>query len=257
VVHDWLPKLLPGFFAGATHGPIRVTHAIRSLEEEENEIRESELAGALGYWASCFRRLPGEPGCERRPGRGPARILAQIPRVVPERRRSGFLTDAVGVLDEEPGFAPALASADLAAREPGELLSEICASAAGLYLANPSARIAYLHGITGPAALRLIATHLDENSLREGLGYALQSVSALHATHSEVETSAANDSESENVTVSWDELRYRAACSLEEHVIKLTEACWREDRIRPDSRLRLAATDAVLHLGVSSSGRGA
>jgi hypothetical protein len=53
-----------------------------------------------------------------------------------------------------------------------------------------------------------------------------------------------------------DEIRYRAACSVEEHSIKLTEACLREDEIRPDERLRQAAADAALEIGSSHAARG-
>ena len=257
VVGNWLPRLLPGFFAAATHGPIRVGHALRSLEESESAVRRSELAAALGYWAASFQRLPGSPGCEVRAGFGPGQVLEQVVPLAAERRRRGFLSDAVQALDDEPDFASILAKADLSGRAPGELLGEICATAAGLYLENLSARIAYLHAVTGPAALRLMAEYLDEPAQREGAGYALQSAAALHATFCQTQRGDAMLPGVEAENFSWDELRYRAACSLEEHVIKLTEACWREDRLRPDPRLRMAAADSVAHLGTSMGGRGA
>ena len=256
VVRAWLPRLLPGFFAAATHGPIRVAHAIRALEDAETLPRRGELAAALGYWAWRFARLPGEPGSGAEPGTGPSRVLATLPIVDPERRRSGFLVDAVVALDDEPAFAEALAIVDLDTGVPGELLSEICVEAAGLYLENPSQRIAYLHGLTGPAALRLMSGHLDDAELRRGIAYAFQSLAALHATYASEGEPVGRDPEIELLPLSWDELRYRAACSLEEHAIKMTEACWREDRVRPDPRLRLAAADAVANLGASrGSGR--
>lgn len=257
VVGDWLPRLLPGFFAAATHGPIRVAHALRSLEEGESAVRISELAAALGYWAASFQRLPGSPGCEARSGSGPAEVLAEILPLPPEKRRQGFLSDAVRALEDEQGFIAAIATADLFGRTPGDLIGEICATAAGLYLESPGARIAYLHAVTGPAALRLMAPHLDESAQREGVGYALQAAAALHATYCQPRKTDSMTPGAEAEEVSWDELRYRAACSLEEHVIKLTEACWREDRLRSDPRLGMAAADAVAHLGTSLGGRGA
>ena len=45
------------------------------------------------------------------------------------------------------------------------------------------------------------------------------------------------------------EIGYRAACSLDDHAVKLAEACLREDAAAPDPGLRLAAADAALHLG--------
>jgi hypothetical protein len=256
VVRAWLPVLLPGYFAAAMHGPIRVAHSIRALEEEENPLRLGELAEALAYWASCFQGLPGEVGSAPQQGFGPAPLLAKVVAVPASRRKKGFLTEAVGVLDEEKGFAETMSAADLACAPPEELIGEICSCAAGLYLDNPSSRIAYIHALTGPAALRLMIPYLDATNLRRGIGYALQAAAALHCTHSEPVGQVAPASGEPEEAASWDELRYRAACSLEEHVIKLSEACWRENRIRPDERFRWAAADAVANLGTSWSGRG-
>ena len=256
VARDWLPILLPGYFAGAMHGPIRAAHAIRALEEEDNEDRRNEFAGAFGYWAGGFRGLPGDPGASPRPGCGVQEVLAEVPVIDPARRAGGFLVDAVRVLDKEDAFSRVLAAADLAASEPIDQIARICAEVAGLYLRNPDARIAYIHALTGPAALRLLADYLGEVDLRKGAGFALQSAASLHATFFEDRAAAAPDPQQEELASSWDELRYRAACSLEEHVIKFTEACWREDRAHPHPVFALAAADAVLNLGVSRGGIG-
>ena len=55
---------------------------------------------------------------------------------------------------------------------------------------------------------------------------------------------------------SWDEIRYRAATSIQEHAIKMAEACWREDRIAPDPVFRLAAADAAIKLEGQPSSTG-
>jgi hypothetical protein len=255
-LREWLPRLLPGFFSAAGHGPIRLAHAVRALEEEDNPTRRRELAAALAYWASSFRTLPGEPATAPSSGKSPGVLLAETRLVPPQRRRQGFLVDAVTVLDDEPEFARCMGEADLEQHAPGELIGEICVAAAGLYLAHPEARIAYIHALTGPAALRRMSGHLDSTQLRRGVGYALQATAALHVTHGEFPAAREEDPALRALASYWDELRYRAACSLEEHVIKLTEACWCEDRIRPDWRFRFAAADAVTNLGFSGGGRG-
>ena len=56
------------------------------------------------------------------------------------------------------------------------------------------------------------------------------------------------DAEAERLAEDPAEIRYRAACSFEEHAIKFSEACLRENALCPDPALRIAAADAALHL---------
>ena len=59
VLATWWPRLLPGVAAGATHGVIRVGHAVRVLRElGETPERLAELGQALGYWATRWQPVP-------------------------------------------------------------------------------------------------------------------------------------------------------------------------------------------------------
>ncbi|MDE0885923.1 MAG: hypothetical protein OSB70_10355 [Myxococcota bacterium] len=257
VLGEWLPELLPGYFARATHGPIRTAHAVRSLEEEDSGIRRLELAEALAYWAAGFRRLPGVPGADSEPGLGALEILTRVPIVEARDRRPGFLTDAIEAIPEQGQFARLLAKFDPGDAPPLGQLAEVCAEITGLYLANPRARMAYIHALTGTSALRLLAPYLNDDALRAGLGFALQAAAALHATFCDSTEGVEPDAERDALSDQWDELRYRAACSLAEHVIKVTETCWRENLARPHPNYGRVAADAVLNLGISRGGRGA
>jgi hypothetical protein len=259
VLARWLARLVPGLFAAATHGPIRTAHAVRALEQHDAPERRRELAIGLAYWASRYQVLPGSPGGQPERGLGPASLLRSLPLLDPAARRPGFFTEAVGALSGDPAFASAIDRFDAAALPYTDALSELCATAAGLYLAHPEARIAYAHCVTAPSALRMLDHHLDEGALRVSLGYAVQAVAALHATHGRVTADLdgpPHDADLARLAESPAELRYRAACSMEEHAVKLTEACLREDAIRPDPRLRLAAADAATRIGSSHGGRG-
>jgi hypothetical protein len=175
------------------------------------------------------------------------------------RRRYGLFSEAVLLLEGEPAFANAIAALDLAALDLDAFVSELCVMAAELYLAHPDWRIAYAHCVTAPSALRLLAPYLDGDGRRQAAGYALQTVAALHATHGRagaLDGPPQIGEEVRRVAESRDETRYRAACSVEEHSIKLTEACLREDEIAPDERLRLCAADAALEIGASHAARG-
>lgn len=259
LLERWLPKLLPGLFAAATHGALRTAHAVRAVGAEATPVRAREVAFGLAYWASRHQVLPGRPGSAPVPGRGPAALLAALEPVPPAERAPGFFDAAVRVLDGRDDFARAIDGFDPSADDPSALLSELCATAAGLYLAHPEMRIAYAHCITGPSALRLLAGHLSPGDWRAAVGYAVQVVAALHVTHALRPANAALEPPPERVRLAGEpaEMRYRAACSAEEHAIELTEACLREDAIHPDRRLRLAAADAAVAMGMSAGGRGA
>lgn len=58
VLSRWWPRLLPGIAAGATHGVIRVGHAVRALQAAPSPPRVAELAHALGYWAARWQPVP-------------------------------------------------------------------------------------------------------------------------------------------------------------------------------------------------------
>lgn len=257
VLGRWLPDLLPGLFAAAMHGLLRTGHAVRALHEGATPPRIRELAFGLAYWASRHHPLPGAPGSAPVPGLGPLALLGELPLVPSAERNPGFFDAAVRVLDGRTDFAAAIARLDLAGADPSEMISDLCREAARLYLVHPELRIAYAHCVTGPSALRLVADHLDPASLRAGVGYAVQAVAALHVTHAlRSDAPTGPSAETARLAGSTAEIRYRAACSAEEHAIKLTEACLREDAVRSDPVLRLAAADAAIAMGASAGGRG-
>jgi hypothetical protein len=259
VLGRWLPPLLPGLFAGAAHGLLRVAHAVRALDQDDTAVRRRDLGLGLAYWAARYQELPGVPGRAAEAGFGPAACFAEL-RVVPhELRAPGFFFSAVEVLGDQEelrrDFVAVVERFDPASADPDALVHEICRCAAELYLANPHARIAYVHCLTAPSALRLLAPRLDTNTLQRAVGFALQAVLALHAV-SAGEAQSEVTPEVERLAVDEAELRYRAACSLEEHAIKFVEACLREHAIQPAPVFRLAAADAATRLD-SGAGRGA
>jgi len=253
VLQRELSWLAPGFFASATHGWLRVAHAVRALLREETAVRRRELAFGLGLWAARFQRLPGTPGA--RAAVTPIEALMALEPVAPELRRPGLFFDAVRVLDDDSAFRECVESIDLTKAPVGETIRTLCCAGASLYLANPQSRVGYAHAVTATSALRLVEPVVDEACLRELLGHAVQSAFALHAVLSEARGDASSSpdapepsEEVRRMAEHPEEIRYRAACSLREHAIKLAEACLREDAIAPDPLLRLAAADAAVEL---------
>src|SRR3984893_16672175 len=58
VLDRWVARLAPGFSAAATHGVIRVGHAVRSLAAATTACRVRELADSLAIWAPTYPALP-------------------------------------------------------------------------------------------------------------------------------------------------------------------------------------------------------
>jgi len=257
VLSVMLPDLLPGAFAGAGHGLLRTAHAVRCLEREDSPLRRRELARGLAYWCARFQRLPGLPGSRPTGGSTIDGFFVELALVRETRARGGFFFDAVRRLDTFPEFASAIESISRPAEERVEtFLETLCVRAARLYCVHPESRIAYVHVLTLPVALGGLLPYLDSTADPKARGqaalYVLQAVAALHCVFGDrdgsEETEAERDREVLETSKSWDEIRYRAACSLQEHSIKMAEACLRADRSAPASIYRIAAADAALRI---------
>jgi hypothetical protein len=84
VLARWWPRLLPGIAAGATHGVIRVGHAVRALLDDETAPRVAELGQGLAYWAARWQPLaPAGAGPYR--AADPRGALDAVPRVPDQR----------------------------------------------------------------------------------------------------------------------------------------------------------------------------
>ncbi|GIJ27609.1 hypothetical protein Vqi01_27710 [Micromonospora qiuiae] len=84
VLARWWPRLLPGIAAGATHGVIRVGHAVRALLDQETAPRVTELGQGLAYWAARWQPL-APPGAGPYPVTDPRTALDAVPRVPDQR----------------------------------------------------------------------------------------------------------------------------------------------------------------------------
>src|SRR5712691_7529248 len=184
VLDRWMARLAPGISAAATHGGIRVGHAVRALTAGETPTRRRELGDALASWAASYRELPVANGATN--GRlSPRQALAAIPIMPPEQRPRGNITAVLAGLAEFPGFAPAVARADLDG-DVAPLLAELTELFAGVYLANvrdvPTA-IALIHSVTSLTALGHIAPHVTPATARSLLRYGWQAGCGLYACY--------------------------------------------------------------------------
>jgi hypothetical protein len=222
VLDLWARRLAPGVSAAATHGAIRVGHAVRGLTERDTPARRRELGDALASWAASYAELPTAAGTQ--PATAPGEAIRLVSVVPPERRRPGNIVAALARLDEFPDFAPAIGLATLDG-DAADRLAELTELFARVYLANArdiGTTIAFIHGVTSLAALATIAPQVDETTTRSLLRYGWQAGCGLYACFGRGTAYAAaiapGDDDPEGLVD-------RAVANGDEHVIKFAEAC--------------------------------
>jgi Questin oxidase-like len=248
VLDLWVGHLAPGISAAATHGAIRVGHAVRALSAGETPPRRQELADALASWAATYAELPSASGDG--PRRLPPRqAIARVAVVPPEQRRPGNIAAALARLVDFPEFMPAIGLAeldgDLAAR-----LAELTELFARVYVANVhnvSTAIVFIHGVTSLTAAGHIAPHIGEANARSLLRYGWQAGCGLYACFGG-DTAYAADVAA--VDHDPERLIDRAVANGDEHVIKFTEACLSRHAAAPSPAYPACAANVLSIIGV-------
>jgi hypothetical protein len=223
VLDLWAGRLAPGVSTAATHGTIRVGHAVRALTVGQSPQRLRELADALASWASSYSELPTIDNLAN----GvlmPRDAIALVPILPRELRRPGNITAALAGLGDLPEFAPAIGLVDLDG-DVDALLAQLTELFARVYLANVSnslTAIVFVHGVTSLTALGHIAPHVGDLTARLLLRYGWQAGCGLYACFGNGSGLVAEvAAEDEDTEVLID----RALAHGGEHVIKFAEAC--------------------------------
>ena len=149
VVATWWPRLLPGIAGGATHGVIRLGHALQSVREEETLPRVDEVVHALAYWATCW--LPA-PAIQPIGTRSPGAVLDDIPPVADQ---SGGIRSRLAQLTSTAGYAAT--AGELAPVDDARLaLERIVDDAVAAYARfAPGNATMLVHAATAPNAVRM------------------------------------------------------------------------------------------------------
>ncbi|MGC2200346.1 MAG: questin oxidase family protein [Stellaceae bacterium] len=230
VLDQWVARLAPGFCAAATHGAIRLGHAVRSLMAAETQWRLRELADALASWAATYQELPTSDLTSGT--MTPRQAVANLPIIAPHSRRSlGNITKSLAMLDDLPEFAPVIGLLDVS-NDIERLLAELNETFARLYLANAHdvlTTIVFIHGVTSLAAVGNMIPAVSQATARSLVRFAWQSGCALYAcfgTQPMAEVFPHRELD-ENILVD------HAVANGDEHVIKFTEACLRRHALDP------------------------
>lgn len=259
VLVRWWPRLLPGLFAGLTHGLIRTAHAVRGLHAagaDATGLQLTELARGLAYWAARYTELPGVPGLD-----GTLTLPSAVAALARDPQDGGLTPGAVrhrlDALTDHPGYHESLTR--LAPEHAPRLLSDMTLQFTDVYLGHPEvAPVPLVHGVTAPAAARLVLPHLPHELYEPTLARLWQVHSALllaFTTDRRGEGSDAWRDELPDLPSLADQAA-RAADHGDEHVIKFTEACLREYALRPDPRYRAAAHAAQQRIPRLDAGGG-
>jgi hypothetical protein len=245
VVGEWVPRLVPGVVAAATHGLIRTAHGLRALGDADTAPRRVEVASGLAYWASRYQELPGPPLLIGH--QNVSQALADLPYLPEETPREFRISALVAhVADIADEFEQAVASLG-----PGgdalSLLDAMAIEGARAYLRNAGGEntIALIHAVTAPLALELVLPWLAQEDHDAALAYAWQAVASLHVAY-DIDRHAAEPSQDGTPTAGA--LVARALESGDAHALKLTEAALRCHARTNEDVLLLAAADASRRL---------
>lgn len=247
VLRTWLPRLLPGYGGGLTHGLLRTAHGVRALPREgsPSPLALDELAKGLAAWAAWFHPLPGRPE-----PRGPLPLdqaIARLPR--PADPWSPIEAGMFSRLDELAGF-PAAVDALEPPGDVDEALSDLTAAMCRILVARPDVvQQGLVHAVTPVAAVRTLLPFVPDGPAERVHAWMWQVDAAIVSGFVAAPTPSGEgprpaDAEAEadaEAVPDRGDLAARAAEHGDPHVVKFTEACLREHARRPDPVYLLAA----------------
>lgn len=219
VLARWWPRLLPGIAAGATHGVIRVGHAVRALREVETAPRVAELAHALAYWAARWQPL-APPGAGPYPVTDARSTLDAVPQV-PDQRFG--IRARLAQLAEMPEWSAA------AGAVPGDPGGEVPARLAAIVdaaitrhgthgYANP---VMLVHAATAPNAVLSALPVLPRPLWQPSLAAAWAATAALTAAYTPTQGRPTSPA---YAGVAVEQLWDLAVRSADVHAIKFADA---------------------------------
>lgn len=235
VLATWVPALLSGYGGAFTHGLIRTSHAVRSLEATPTPapLLLGELAKGLAYWAGTYKELPGRPALSGHLSLADA--LAQLPRPAEawNPMEAGMFTRL-----HELGDFPQAVEALGPPPSIDDALSDLTVAFARLMLANPDVHpFGFVHALTPAAGARTLLPYVPTIATEQLYAQLWHVDAAIAVGFARNPATATSDVEPPEPT----ELVAQAVAHRDPHVVKFTEAALAEHRRRPDPAYLLAA----------------
>jgi hypothetical protein len=247
VLARWWPRLLPGIVAGATHGVIRTSHAVRTLMSgDESTAARTELAYGLAWWAA---RSQGVPGFAELAGSlDAAAALESVPRIPSQE---GNLASRFAALGSLAGFSGTLAALRPAADpdDARQRLADLVTAATLKYLTHGhGSPVLLVHTATAPNAVLHTLPALPRELWAPSLSAAWAASAAILSTYAPVDGAPLESLPDAPVDADpAAEVLDRATANGDEHVIKFADTAV-DVYARTGNRQALAAAVRVAQL---------
>jgi hypothetical protein len=236
----WWPRLLPGIAAGATHGVIRVGHAVRALLDNETTPRVTELGQGLAYWAARWQPL-APPGGGPYPPTDPRSALDRVPRVPDQRFGIRARLAQLAGLDEWPaaaGVVPGSPGEDV----PRRLAAIVDAAVAQHGTHGYASPVMLVHAATAPNAVLRALPALPRTLWAPSLDAAWAAAAAVTAAYAPTGSRPAPRADARPHR---DELMRLAADSGDAHAIKFVDAAIDTHNRSRDAAVLTAAARSI------------
>lgn len=222
VLAAWWPRLLPGIAAGATHGVIRTSHAVRTLlggDEERPAL--TELAHALAFWAARWRPVPGvaEPAGASDAGAA----LDAVPRLADQQGPIAGRLARLGTLAQWPPALAALRGASEPADVPARLADLVSAATARYLRYGQASPVLLVHTATAPNAVLHTLPALPDQAWLPSLAAVWAASAAITAAYAPAAGAAPAEHRAPPGQDAAADLLERAVAHGDEHVIKFTD----------------------------------
>jgi len=218
VLARWWPRLLPGIAAGATHGVIRVGHAVRALLQQESPARITELGHGLAYWAARWQPL-APPGAGPYRRTDPRTALDAVPRVPDQRFGIRARLAQLADLPDWPaaaGAVPGDSGADAAAR----LAAIVDAAVLQHSTHGHGSPVMLVHAATAPNAVLRTLPALPDTQWEPSIAAAWAATAAVTAGYA---PSRGLPAQHGNGAASVHDLMDRAVDTGDAHAIKFAD----------------------------------
>ena len=222
VLGEWWSRLLPGSAASATHGIIRVGHAIRALlADGDDPVHVAELAHGLAYWAARWQPYPkADTELAAAQDMTPAEALAAVPHL--DDRAGGFRYRFARL-----AALPSWPAARLAGAAPAEIcawLTTLTDATVFRYLdvahGNP---VMLVHSATAPTAILRSLPALDPELWAPSAAAAWDAAAALTAIYAPSAPAEEAAPAAPDGPGAMDEVFARAVAHGDEHAIKFAD----------------------------------